>query len=68
MNIIINEGKCFGKPGIRPSSMSVDVLDPLLTKHLKQSSQHSTSAMDADDPRRDNLKALAEKLMNNPSK
>lgn len=62
--IIINEdGNCFGMPAIRPDSDTRNILDPLLTKYLKQSKQYSATLKDSTDPRRENLKSLAERIM-----
>jgi hypothetical protein len=62
--IVVNDGRCFGQPGFRPSGIIGAALEPVVVQYLRQSPQHDYSFKGRSDGRVENLERLAEKLIN----
>ncbi|WP_144240825.1 hypothetical protein [Dyella japonica] len=61
--VVVNDKRCFGSLGFRPSGTVSDVLEAAVTKYLRQSSQQSFSFKGRGDGRFDNLERLAEEML-----
>jgi len=62
--IIVNDGRCFGHPGFRPSGSTFHALGMAVAQCLRQSPQQSYSFKGRSDGRFDNLERLAEEMIN----
>lgn len=62
--VVVNNGRCFGHPGFRPSGATGKALSEIVAQHLRPSLQQSYSFKGRSDGRVDNLESLAKELMN----
>ncbi len=62
--IVVNDGRCFGHPGFRPSGATCSALGATVAQCLRQSPQQSYSFKGRSDGRFDNLERLAEEMIN----
>lgn len=60
--IVVNQGRCFGTPGFRPTGIAGETLHSLVIRYLRNSRQHSLTKKEASDPRRTNLSNLVDEL------
>jgi hypothetical protein len=61
--IVVNDGRCFGHPGFRPSGATCSALGSTVAQCLRQSPQQSYSFKGRFDGRFDNLESLAEEMI-----
>ncbi|OKY27132.1 hypothetical protein BI291_18040 [Thalassotalea sp. PP2-459] len=62
--VVVNNGTCFGMPGLRPTGHTFKAISHCVNKHLKPSPQQSFTRKGGSDSRVNNLKALAKELQN----
>jgi hypothetical protein len=62
--IVVNDGRCFGHPGFRPSGVTGNALGEIVSQCLRQSSQQSYTFKGRSDGRFDNLSRLASEMLN----
>lgn len=60
--VVVNAGRCFGHPGLRPAGISAESIAPLVQKYLRQSPQQNYEPAKEHDLRRQNLEGLALEL------